>query len=379
MGCRSKATGQMSEENAWCLGLLEGMNPTMELSYGEVEVEVDTDVEANVDVDGDVGVPKDIALGRPPGESESEQSVQERAREVDLNYIEGPTGIESIHDHSLLPQDRAANLQDSVPVHGCESSAQIFPTTTQDLTGANARAKTQEQSSNPTVELTNVDIEVDVNVDADVEVEVDTVEDEAWILEQLGDKNLTFVLTNGDVEVELDVDVDVNVDVDVEVDVEVDVDDKNLTVKLTIQAVGCGGSEVLEVQGDDVVGSLTMGIHKRWGVTPADQRLFHEGLLLPLDTPIRYLDDGATVIMRRPVVLTMISDSFDDYDIEVLPGDDVESLMDDVQLRWGLRPSEQRLFIDGRPLAQEAHLDSLGGGQIYVAKRAKDHVSKRGV
>ena len=154
-------------------------------------------------------------------------------------------------------------------------------------------------------------------------------------------------------------------------------EDKNPTVELTIHAVGCEKSEVLEVQGDDVVGSLTMDIHKRWGVTPAEQRLFHEGLLTPLDTPIRYLDNSATVIIRRPVVLKMISDLFDEYDIEVLPGDDVKSVKYDVQLRWGLRPSEQSLLIDGRPLAQNADLDSLGGGQIYVAKKQQGGGGKK--
>ena len=81
-------------------------------------------------------------------------------------------------------------------------------------------------------------------------------------------------------------------------------------------------------------------------MTPAEQHLFHDGLLLPLDMPLRYLDNGVTVKMRRPVVLKMTSDTFDDYEIEVLPGNDVESVKYNVQQRWGMQPSEQRLFID---------------------------------
>ena len=115
---------------------------------------------------------------------------------------------------------------------------------------------------------------------------------------------------------------------------------KNPTEELTIHAVGSGESYVLEVRRDNVVGRLAMDIHKRWGVTPAEQRLFHEGLLLPHDMPLRYLDNGATVQMRSPVVIKMTSDTFDDYEIKVLPGDNVESVMYDVQRRWGVGSSE---------------------------------------
>ena len=101
----------------------------------------------------------------------------------------------------------------------------------------------------------------------------------------------------------------------------------NPTEKLTIHAAGRGESYMLEVRQDDVVGSLAMDTHKRWGVTPAEQRLFHEGLLLPLDMPLRHLDNGAMVQMQRLVVITMISDTFNDYEIEVLPGDDVKLVM----------------------------------------------------
>ena len=113
-----------------------------------------------------------------------------------------------------------------------------------------------------------------------------------------------------------------------------------------------------------------MDIHQRWGVTPAEQRLFHEGLLLPHDMPLRYLDNSATVQMRRPVVIKMTSDTFNDYEIEVLPGDNVKSVMYDVQRRWGVVPSKQRLFVEGRPLAQEANLEHLGkGAKIFVARK----------
>ena len=74
-----------------------------------------------------------------------------------------------------------------------------------------------------------------------------------------------------------------------------------------------GESYVLDVWQDKVLGSLAMDIHKRWGVTPAEQRLFHEGSLLPLDMTLRHLDNSVTIQMQSPVVMTMISDTFDDY------------------------------------------------------------------
>ena len=40
-----------------------------------------------------IEIPKDIALGRPPGESKPEQFGQESAGEEDQEYIEGPKGI----------------------------------------------------------------------------------------------------------------------------------------------------------------------------------------------------------------------------------------------------------------------------------------------
>ena len=40
-----------------------------------------------------IEVPKDIALGRPPGESEPEQSGQEKAGEEGQEYIKGSKGI----------------------------------------------------------------------------------------------------------------------------------------------------------------------------------------------------------------------------------------------------------------------------------------------
>ena len=53
--------------------------------------------------------------------------------------------------------------------------------------------------------------------------------------------------------------------------------------------------------------------------------------------------------------------------------------MYDVQRRWGVEPSEQRLFIDGRPLAQDAILESLGkGAQILVAKKKQGGSGKKG-
>ena len=73
---------------------------------------------------------------------------------------------------------------------------------------------------------------------------------------------------------------------------------------------------MLKVQQDDVVGSLAMDIHKRWGMTPAEQRLFHEGLLLPLDMLLRHLDNSSTVQMQSPVGIKMTSDTFYDYEIE---------------------------------------------------------------
>ena len=94
--------------------------------------------------------------------------------------------------------------------------------------------------------------------------------------------------------------------------------------------------------------------------------------------PLRYLDKGATIQMRRPVVLKMISDRFDDYGIEVLPGNDVELVMYKVQRKWGVGPSKQRLFIDGRPLSQDANLESLGeGAQILVAKKKQGGSGKK--
>ena len=72
---------------------------------------------------------------------------------------------------------------------------------------------------------------------------------------------------------------------------------KNPTEELAIHDVGSGESYVLEMRQDDVVRRLAMDIHKRWGVTPAEQQLFHEGLLLPHNMPLRYLDNGATVQM----------------------------------------------------------------------------------
>ena len=75
----------------------------------------------------------------------------------------------------------------------------------------------------------------------------------------------------------------------------------------------------------------------------------------------------------------MTSDTFNDYKIEVLPGNDVESVMYDVQRRWGVRPFEQRLFIDGRPLAQEADLEYLGkGAQILVSRKQQGGSGKKG-
>ena len=119
---------------------------------------------------------------------------------------------------------------------------------------------------------------------------------------------------------------------------------------------------MLDVRQDNVVGSLATDIHKRWGVTLAEQRLFREGLLLPLDMPLRHLDNGATIQMQSPVVITMISDTLNNYKIEVLPRDDVESVKYDVQRRWEVVPSKQRLFVEGRPLAQETDLEHLGKG-----------------
>ena len=40
-----------------------------------------------------IGVPKDIALGSPPGESEPEKSEQEKAEKEGQDYIKGQEGI----------------------------------------------------------------------------------------------------------------------------------------------------------------------------------------------------------------------------------------------------------------------------------------------
>ena len=49
--------------------------------------------------------------------------------------------------------------------------------------------------------------------------------------------------------------------------------------------------------------------------------------------PLGHLDNDATVQMQSLVVIKMMSDTFDDYKIEVLPGDDVELVMYDIQKR----------------------------------------------
>ena len=56
--------------------------------------------------------------------------------------------------------------------------------------------------------------------------------------------------------------------------------------------------------------------------------------------PLGHLDNGATVQMQSLVVIEMMSDTFDDYKIEVLPGDDVELVMYDIQRRWGVVPDD---------------------------------------
>ena len=142
---------------------------------------------------------------------------------------------------------------------------------------------------------------------------------------------------------------------------------------------------MLEVRRDNVVGSLVMGIHKRWGVTPAEQRLFHDGLLLPHNMSLRYLDNSDTVQTRSPVVIKMTSDTYDDYEIEVLPGDNVEPVMYEVQRRWGVGPyllmvgrSHKmpiwNLYAKGRRFLSQG---KGGGGKKSSARRAAMEQSRK--
>ena len=64
----------------------------------------------------------------------------------------------------------------------------------------------------------------------------------------------------------------------------------------------------------------------------------------------------------------------------MLPRDDVKSVIYDVQRRWGVVPSEQRLFVEGRPLAQEANLEHLGkGANILFARKKQGGSGKKGL
>ena len=77
-------------------------------------------------------------------------------------------------------------------------------------------------------------------------------------------------------------------------------DEEELTKPYTMSVTIQHEKELCEliVRPQDRVETLQLEIQDRWGVAPADQRLFHDGMPVPVDLELNLLGDGAKLLLR---------------------------------------------------------------------------------